>query len=158
MTDEIDAGPMIGTGWNTNPGSGQIAGLRIERTDGRTSLSVWGVSRPALREWGTVPIERLYRGNPGVTLASAFEARFEFGPMSALLEANLSKGLLMIACMKTFHDGSGRSDTFSRDFFRKAERLPTLRGHPRRSRPSARLVAADDEAGAGQAEIKYAAT
>ena len=123
------------TWWNTNPGSGQIAGLRIERTDGRTSLSVWGVSRPALREWGTVPIERLYRGNPGVTLASAFEARFEFGPMSALLEANLGKGTLIIACMKTFHDGSGRSDTFSRDFFRKAKRHPDAHGRPHHRGP-----------------------
>jgi hypothetical protein len=30
--------------------------------------------------------------------------------MTALLEANLSKGLLIIACTKTFGDGSGRSN------------------------------------------------
>jgi hypothetical protein len=144
MTEEIDAGPLIGTWRNTNPASGQIAGLRIGRAEGGPTLSVWGVSRPALRAWGTVPIDRLYRGSPGVALASAFEARYEFGPMSAVLEANLSKGLLIIACMKTFGDGSGRSDTFSRDFFRKAEALPTHDAIPadRGPRP---VTCAEDE-------------
>jgi hypothetical protein len=41
--------------------------------------------------------------------------------MTALLEANLSKGLLIIACLKTFRDESGRSNYFSREFFRRAD-------------------------------------
>ncbi len=41
--------------------------------------------------------------------------------MTALLEANLSKGLLIIACLKTFRDGDGRSSYFVREFFRKTD-------------------------------------
>jgi hypothetical protein len=119
--DEVDAGPLLGAWTNTNAGSGQIAGLRIEVIDDRPALSVWGVSPPSHRNWGTTPIDRLYRGNLQSLQAAAFEATFEAGSMTALLDANLSKGLLIIACMKSFRDGSGRSNYFVREFFRKTD-------------------------------------
>jgi hypothetical protein len=142
--EDVDPGPLIGTWRNTNPDTGQIAGLHIQVVDGRAMLNVWGSSGPSHRDWGRIPIGRLYQGNPGVAQASAFEAQFEFGPMSALLEANLSKGLLIIACMKTFRDDSGRSNYFVREFFRRTDDgpPPALAPVDRGRRP---ITCADDE-------------
>ncbi len=107
-------------------------------------LNVWGSSRPSHRDWGRVPIGMLYKGSPGAAQASAFEAQFEFGPMTALLEANLSKGLLIIACLKTFRDDSGRSNYFVREFFRRTDegQPPALAPVNRGGRP---ITCADDE-------------
>jgi hypothetical protein len=121
LVDEVDASPLIGTWRNTNAASTQIAFVRIQDVDGRPMVSVWGASRPSFRDWGQVPIGRLYRGSPAAPLAAAFESRFDFGSMTALLEVNISKGLLIVACLKTFRDGSGRSSYFVREFFRKTD-------------------------------------
>ncbi len=80
--DDVNPGPLIGIWRNTNPDTGQIAGLHIQVVDGRVTLSVLGSSRPSNRDWGTVPIGQLYGGSPGSAQASAFEAHFEFGPMN----------------------------------------------------------------------------
>jgi hypothetical protein len=143
--NDVDESPLVGTWQNTNAASRQIAGLRIQVVDGCPMVNVWGASRPLCLDWGTIPIERLYRGSPGAAQAAAFEASFQFGPMTALLEANLSKGLLIIACMKTFGDGSGRSPYFVREFFRKTDEFttPTLAPIDRGRRP---VTCADDDA------------
>jgi hypothetical protein len=117
--EAVDVTPMIGTWTNTNTASRQIAGLRIDVDNGQPMLNVWGVAHPSRLDWGTVPIGQLYRGSPETRPAAAFRAEFEIGPITALLEVNLSKGLLIVACMKTFHDGSGRSSYLVREFFRK---------------------------------------
>jgi len=142
--DDIDAHPLLGTWSNTSSASRQIAGVRIEVVDGRPMLHVWGASRPSCRDWGTVPIGRLYRGSPGLPQAAAFEARFDFGPMTALLEVNLSKGLLIIACMKSFRDGSGRSSYFVREFFRRTDSPSTPRLVPAELGPRP-VTCAEDE-------------
>src|SRR5258705_220229 len=82
---------------------------------GGPDAAVRGEGRALGLEGGTAPVGRFYRGRAGSTAASAFEARYEFGRMTAVLEANLSKGLLIVACLKTFRDGSGRSDYFVRE-------------------------------------------
>jgi hypothetical protein len=118
-----DPGLLLGTWQNTLADTGQIAGLQIEAVDGRTILRAWGASGTSCLDWGAVPVAELYRSGPDATQAVALEAYFEFGPMSAVIEANASKGLLIVACMKTFRDGSGRSDYFCREFFRRAPGL-----------------------------------
>jgi hypothetical protein len=118
---EVDAGPLLGTWLNTHRASGQIAGVRVEPSEGLPSLAAWGVDRPTCRDWGSSPIDRLYRGNPASPQAAAFVAHREFGGLAARIEANVSKGLMIIACMKTFRDGSGRSDYFVREFFRRSD-------------------------------------
>jgi hypothetical protein len=118
---DVDAGPLLGTWINTNAETRQIARVRIAAADAQPILAVWGASRPNCREWGKMPIEQLYGASPAGGLATAFRAEYQLGPMSALLEANLSKGLLIIACLKSFRDRSGRSNYFVREFFRRAD-------------------------------------
>ncbi len=134
--NDVDATPLLGAWTNTNAASTQIAAGCIQVAARRPMLSVWGVALPRAVDWGEVPIRRLYRGSPATPQAAAFEAQFEFGSMTALLEANLSKGLLIIACLKTFHDGSGRSSYFVREFFRKTaeSKPPELAAVPRAGR------------------------
>src|SRR4051794_15112323 len=83
--DDVDTSPLLGIWRNTNTASGQIGGLRIEVVDGRPMLNAWGVSRPSWRDWGTIPVGRLYRGSPTSRPAAAFRAEYQFGPMKATL-------------------------------------------------------------------------
>jgi hypothetical protein len=145
--DDFDTSPLLGSWRNTHIASRQIGRLRIEFVDERPLLNAWGVSRPSWRDWGKIPLGGLYLGNPAARQAAAFRAEYQFGPMRALLEANLSKGLLIIACMKTFGDGSGRSSYFVREFFRKTddETRPVLVPADCGARP----VTCDDDEAAG---------
>ena len=54
----------------------------------------------------------------------AFSATYDFGFLETRLEANLSLGLLVIANLNTFRDGSGRSNYFSREFFYHSKGSP----------------------------------
>jgi hypothetical protein len=124
--DDVDTSSLIGAWRNTCSSSTQIASVHVETESGRLMLSVCGAGKPSLIDWGSVPIGRVYRGSPTVPQVAAFEAQFDFGSMTALLESNISKGLLIIACLKTFRDGSGRSNYFVREFFaRLDESRPT---------------------------------
>ena len=143
LLDDIDASPLIGTWCNTNAASTQIACVRIQTVDGHHMLDVWGASRRSSCPWGQVPIGRLYRGNPAVPQAAAFEAQFDFGSMIALLEVNLSKGLLIIACLKTFRDDSGRSSYFVREFFRQSHDTALITAAP--VEPAGRPFTCDDD-------------
>src|SRR5262249_52287391 len=147
---DADARPLLGTWTNTNAATRQITGVHIEAVEGRPMLRAWGASRPSRRDWGTIPIGQLYRASPEGKPAAAFRAEYDFGPMTALLEATLSKGLLIVACLKTFRDGSGRSNYFVREFFRRAGDSQSSASVPvdRVRRP---VTCADDEAGASPA-------
>ncbi len=106
-------------------------------------LDVWGSFRTSPCPWGQVPIGRLYRGSPAVPQAAAFEAQLDFGSMIALLEVNLSKGLLIIACLKTFRDDSGRSSYFVREFFRQTDDSALITAAP--VEPAGRPFTCDDD-------------
>jgi hypothetical protein len=120
-TGEIDPGPICGTWINTNPMTRGIARVTVEQRGAAAVVRVLAAGPEGLIDWGEVGTQALYARDSGSRKATAFEARYDFGFMESLLQANLSLGLLVVAGLNIFKDGSGRRNYFSREFFYQAE-------------------------------------
>ncbi len=114
----IDTAPLLGTWVNTNPRTRGIVRAVLREDAGVIRLRVFGAGEP-LHDWNEVPIESLYAKNSGSADPMAFLALYDFGFLETQVEANFSLGLMVIAALNTFKDGSGRGNYFSREFFRR---------------------------------------
>jgi hypothetical protein len=110
-------GPLLGTWSNTNSSTWGIAKLTISQEEGTAYVRVFGSGPSDLIDWGKKPIETIYAKDAGSAEAVAFDARYDLGFMHVVMEANVNLGLLVVACLNTFKDNSGRSNYFSREFF-----------------------------------------
>jgi hypothetical protein len=114
---EIDPTPLLGEWINTNWSTRGIvkAVIRLEGND--VHVRIIGASPSSTTDWGETRADALYSSNVQASDAMALSATYDFGFLETRLEANLSLGLLVIANLNTFHDDSGRSNYFSREFF-----------------------------------------
>lgn len=120
----VDPRPLVG-GWvNTNPESRGIVRLVLRDAAGGLSVRVFGAADPEPIDWGEAPVAAVFAAGPAAGEAAAFTARFDQGFLASRLQANFAQGLLIVAVFNRFLDGSGRSDYFAREFYRRQEASP----------------------------------
>jgi hypothetical protein len=95
-----------------------IATLECGLVDGEFTVRAHGVGADGLVDWGTtsagVYADAAFPYNP-----PAFLATFDHGYMRVHLEARINRGVLIVCEFTKFTDGSGRSDYFIRECYRR---------------------------------------
>ena len=115
----IDPSPFLGDWISTNSNTRGIARLVITGDDDGLIIQGVGACPPPFCDWGEA------RGSvfaDGVTSKRglAFSAFYDFGFKETSLQAKVKKGVLVVANLNRFKDGSARSNYFSREFFYRA--------------------------------------
>lgn len=121
----LDALP--GTWLNTASESGGIAKVVITARDSKLRLHVFGAAGADCRDWGEVEAENIYANNVASQDAAGFTAWYHLDQAAIHLQANWNQGLLVLASFTSFKDGSKHSNCFSREFFRRSERIKEKR-------------------------------
>jgi hypothetical protein len=116
----LDLSALAGTWKNTNTVSRGV--VRLDIAAGGNELRI---TAHAAESWGST-IAHAYLvdvfDNVGRTLQSdnvalAFNATFDLGIIDVRLQANIKAGVLVVAFLTRFHDDSGRSNYFTREFY-----------------------------------------
>jgi hypothetical protein len=111
-----DLSMLTGTWLNTNEQSNGIVRMTAEDVDGVLVIHLFGAAENGSVDWGpanaTVFFERNDEG-----MEQPFTARWEFDFMTVVAQGFLRQGVLVILSFTRFHDGSPRSDYFSKEFF-----------------------------------------
>jgi hypothetical protein len=111
-----DLSMLTGTWRNTNEKSNGIVTMEAEEDDGVLWLRMLGAGEDALLDWGRAPATVFFdRNDEG--MEQPFTARWELGFMSVIVQGFLRQGVLVILSFTEFHDGSPRSNYFSKEFF-----------------------------------------
>ena len=112
----MDITGLCGTWINTNPDTNGIARMIISEAAGTVSLQALAVGPDGLIDWGRTPLS-LLSASPTARLAAGFSCRYDFGFVEVLLQAMIMKGLIVLAQIHSFKDGSGRADYFVREYY-----------------------------------------
>ncbi|MGH9898531.1 MAG: hypothetical protein ACRD63_03585 [Pyrinomonadaceae bacterium] len=119
----IDLSPLHGIWLNTNSETRGIVKVIVGSSNGDggdLTVNVFGACAPSPCDWGEIKAETIYAASVGSKEGFAFSASYDFKFMEVYLQANLSLGLLVVAGLNIFKDSSGRSNYFSREFFRQS--------------------------------------
>jgi hypothetical protein len=116
----LEISGMVRSWANTNPATQGISSVRLRYADGELRITIFGAMQNAPFSWGEAVVESIYAENASSTRGMAFVAKYDFGFLQTLIEGNVNAGLLVLAAFHTFHDGSRRSNYFSREFFHEA--------------------------------------
>lgn len=108
--------PLLGTWYNTNSHSGEIAKLDLLERGDRLLLHAQGADEDAPIDWGEA-IATPFVSEPGSSEVTGFEAHYDFGFMETNIAANIKYGVLVIQSYNRFTDDSGRGSYFTREFF-----------------------------------------
>lgn len=111
---------MVRSWVNTNPATQGIASVQLRLVEGELRIAIQGAAQGAPFNWGEVAVETVYAENASSRRGMAFVANYHFEFLDTLIEGNVNAGLLVLAAFHTFHDGSHRSNYFSREFFHEA--------------------------------------
>ena len=113
----LDLSVLIGDWRNTNA-AGSITRIVCRPAgEGRLTVHTW----TAARDFGTVDAP-VFAFTFDSREAGAFAANYDFGFAQARLQANVKAGVLVVVCLTSFHDESGRSNYFDREFFYRVRR------------------------------------
>lgn len=115
----LDISPLAGTWINTNPATGGITKIVLTKNGSELSLRVLGACAPEPCDWGEVRAN-VFADAPGSTEATSFTASYDFDFMSVRLLTYVVKGVLVVVSFNVFHDNSGRSNYFGKEFFFRA--------------------------------------
>jgi len=107
---------LTGTWLNSNPDTNGIERLIVSETDGKVSVQVYAVGSEGLIDWGATDVT-LFAATPGSRMCAGFACRYDFGFVETRLQGMIMKGLLVLAQLHHFKDGSGRADYFVREYF-----------------------------------------
>ncbi len=110
---------LIGSWFNTNPTTGEIARLSISERGGALLLNIEAAGPPERVAWHETPAVP-YMASLGSAEVTGFEAHCDLGFMETHLAANLKHGVLVVQSYNRFKDGSGRGDYFTREFFHQS--------------------------------------
>lgn len=121
----LDLSGITGTWRNTNPNTSGLVKVILSHYEDGLAVQAFGACEPEPCEWGEADEVVACAAGPASRQPMGFTAQYHFGFMKTRLEANLSRGLLIIAGFHTFLDDSGRSDYFTREFFRFQQPTPT---------------------------------
>lgn len=116
-----DLSVTTGKWLNTNSESLGITRVISSIRDEALRLQPFGASAEGLCNWGEVKVGQVYADSVSSGRAMAFTTIYDFGFMQSHLQANVNLGLLVLAAFNTFRDGSGRSNYFSREFYRQVD-------------------------------------
>jgi hypothetical protein len=108
----LDPSELVGTWVNTEPAPTAIARVVIETRQGSLHVHAFGAGEA---DWGLAEADGLYAASADQRVAVAFTASYRH----VELQANVSKGLLIVASFSAPADGRP-GDTFAREFFRRA--------------------------------------
>jgi len=138
---------LVGSWFNTNATTGEIARLTISECEGRLLLSIEGAGAPGRIAWPETPAIP-YVARLDSAEVTGFEAHCNLGFMETHLAANLKHGVLVIQSYNHFKDGSGRGAYFTREFFHQnvTHENGLTRAAPRNDR-AAFMMAADLSSG-----------
>ena len=111
---EIDY--VVGEWFNTDPHTGQLAKVQIERSGGGLSIQGWGVCDPEPCDWGTTElVPFLDRGS--LQFVQGLTASWDLGSVTTDICCNIKGGILVIQTYNRFKDDSGRPNYFTKEFF-----------------------------------------
>lgn len=113
---EIDTSPLVGVWVNSNPNSNGIARMVMSESNGNLTLQVWGIGSDGLIDWGVAGVS-VFTSASSSRVGAGFACRYDFGFVEARLLGMILKGLLVLAELHSFKDGSGRADYFVREYF-----------------------------------------
>jgi hypothetical protein len=116
-----------GTWLNTNRQGTGIAKVILSVFADSLRVRVFGAGDGGLLDWGEVVASTIYTDSPASHRGMSFTAAYDLGFMECHLEGNLNLGLLVLASLNQFEDGSGRSDYFAREFFYRAQVIDATR-------------------------------
>jgi hypothetical protein len=105
----LDLSPLIGTWKNTNTASKGVVTLDIAAEGHELRVTANGWVSASAHAYSADGFESRQ--------ALAFNATFEHSDFDIRLQANIKAGVLVIAFLTRFHDDSGRSNNFVREFY-----------------------------------------
>src|SRR5262249_34657857 len=115
-TPPPDLTGIIGSWFNTNHETREIARLMVSERDGMLVLNIdWAGLRERISWPETLAVP--YPEGPGSSEVVGFETHCDFGFMDTYLAANLKHGVMVIQSYNRFKDGSGWPPYFTREFF-----------------------------------------
>ena len=112
----VDVSALAGIWVNSNPDSNGIARMVMSEADGKLSLRVYAVGPEGPLDWGAADVN-VFFSSPSSRAPAGFTCLYDFGFVETRLQAMLLKGLIVLAQLHTFKDGSGRVDYFVREYF-----------------------------------------
>ncbi len=120
---EVDFTPLLGHWVNLNRDTHYLLEMDLYRLDEEYRLRALGSGSPTPLDWGEAPA-RVFAAD-GLKQALGFHARFEIGGVEVYLAANINQGICVLQTYTNFHDGSGRVNHFSKEYFRRRETQPS---------------------------------
>lgn len=119
LSGHNDPGELLGT-WHglAADTTKSIARLHCALVDGVFTVTAQGVGATGPVEWGASQ-GQLYADAASPTSPPAFLATFDHGYMRVHVQARINRGVLVVCEYTEFTDGSGRSDYFIRECYRR---------------------------------------
>ena len=112
----LDISALPGVWINSNPDTHGIARIVVSESDGNPSLRAYAIGPDSLIDWGTTELA-VFAPTPISRVAAGFTCLFDFGFAETELQGMIMKGLLVLAQIHRFKDGSKRVDYFLREYF-----------------------------------------
>lgn len=112
----VDASALIGTWVNSNPDSNGIARMVMSESNGNLTLQVWAIGPDGLIDWGMAGVT-VFASGPSSRIGAGFTCSYDFGFVETRLQAMILKGLIVLAELHSFKDGSKRANYFVREYF-----------------------------------------
>jgi hypothetical protein len=117
----IDPASLIGTWVNTESTPRGVARVVLERRRDAIGISTLGVGKETHEDWGWTHADALYAASASAHDAVAFTASHTLDSTPVVLQANVSKGLLIVSSFQTRFECGQIEARFAREFFRKAD-------------------------------------
>ena len=121
--DMIEGSSLAGFWISTDRDTQGIARLVIQCDRQGLAVRAFGASVPAECDWGEVRAD-LFAETPTSRSGQGFSAFFDLGFKETLLQAKVTKGVLVVASFNRFKDDSGRANFFAREFFYRGPERP----------------------------------
>ena len=117
----LDLSVLLGDWRNTNAAGGISRIVCEPAAEGRMTVHCYGRCLPHDRDWGVVDAPVFAFEFEGKE-AGAFSAVYDFDFEEVRLQVNVKAGVLVVVTLNRFHDDSGRSNYFNREFFYRKPR------------------------------------
>ena len=114
--EPLDTSGLSGVWINSNPDTNGIARMEFSEVEGKPSVRVDAIGPHGLIDWGSAPL-KLFAAAPGSRKTAGFTCTYDFGFAETQLQAMIMKGLIVLAQVHKFKDGSGRMDYFVREYY-----------------------------------------
>ena len=112
----LDTSSLPGVWINSNPDTNGIATMVVTESNGNLSIQAVAIGPDGLIDWGSTDLA-VFASTPTSRVAAGFTCRFDFGFAETELQGMIMKGLLVLAQVHRFKDGSKRADYFLREYF-----------------------------------------